>query len=172
MIVGFSQNPLGGLGYAPKEGDSSTREGNRCDSLIGVGDDSTIVGYCLVPDRACWIRATASRAGPRWPRGSGVSKLTRRFSASSWSSIQLMGPAANTFFLTRGSGNPPSYGGVPESTTMGPIGEAIVPQSAVREGAAFVRSITLVDDAIIARFSALITVPEPVIGSYGPPSSL
>ena len=55
---------------------------------------------------------------------------------------------------------------------MGPVGEAILPQSAVREGAAFVRSITLVDDSIIARFSALITVPEPVIGSCAPLSSL
>ena len=51
---------------------------------------------------------------------------------------------------------------------MGPIGEAIVPQSAVREGAAFVRSITPVDESVIARFSALITVPEPVIGNCGP----
>ena len=51
---------------------------------------------------------------------------------------------------------------------MGPIGEAIIPQSAVREGAAFVRSITPVDESIIARFSALITVPQPVIGNCGP----
>ena len=51
---------------------------------------------------------------------------------------------------------------------MGPIGEAILPQSAVHEGAAFVRSITTVDESIIARFSALITVPEPVIGNCGP----
>ena len=65
MIVGFSLDPLQGLGYAPKAGDSSTMEGNRRDPLIGVGDDSTIVGFCLVPDRACWIWATASRAGPR-----------------------------------------------------------------------------------------------------------
>ena len=55
---------------------------------------------------------------------------------------------------------------------MGPIGEAIVPQSAVREGAAFVRSITLVDESITARFSALITVPVPGIGDCGPLSSL
>ena len=55
---------------------------------------------------------------------------------------------------------------------MGPIGEAMVPQSAVREGAAFVGSITLVDDSIIAWFSALIRVPEPVIGDCGPLSSL
>ena len=54
---------------------------------------------------------------------------------------------------------------------MGPIGEAIVPQSAVREGA-FVRSITPEDESVIARFSALITVPEPVIGNCGPLSSL
>ena len=45
MIVGFSLDPLGGL-----RGDSSTREGNRRDPLIGVGDDSTTVGFCLVPD--------------------------------------------------------------------------------------------------------------------------
>ena len=44
MIVGFSLDPLGGLGYAPKAGDSSTSEGNRRDPLIGVGDDSTTVG--------------------------------------------------------------------------------------------------------------------------------
>ena len=100
MVVGFSLDPLQGLGYAPKVGNTSTREGNRRDPLIGVGDDSTIVGFCLVPDRVCWIRATASRVGPRWPWGSGVSARTRRFSASSWSTIGLIGPAANRFFLT------------------------------------------------------------------------
>ena len=100
MIVGFSVYPLGGLGYAPKEGDSCIREGNRRDPLIGVGDGSTIVGFCLVSDRACCIRATASRAGPRWPWGLGVSEMTRRFSASSRSIVGLMGPAANKFFLT------------------------------------------------------------------------
>ena len=100
MIVGFSLDPLGRFDYAPKAGDSSTREENRRDRLIGVGDDSTIVGFCLVPNRACWIRATASQAGPRWPWGSGVSAMTRRFSASSCSTIGLMGPAANRFFLT------------------------------------------------------------------------
>ena len=51
---------------------------------------------------------------------------------------------------------------------MGPIGEDIVPQSAVRVGAAFVRSITPVNESIIARFSALITVYEPAIGNCGP----
>ena len=55
---------------------------------------------------------------------------------------------------------------------MGSIYEAIVPQLAVREGAAFVRSITLVDDSIIARFSALRMVPGPVIGNGGRLSSL
>ena len=60
MIVGFSLDPLAGLGYAPKEGDSSTREENCRDPLIGVGDDSSIVGFCLVPDRAYWITSTAS----------------------------------------------------------------------------------------------------------------
>ena len=60
MIVGFSLDPPGGLGYAPKEGDSSTKEESRRDPLIGVGDGSTIVEFCIVPDRACWIRATAS----------------------------------------------------------------------------------------------------------------
>ena len=100
MIVQFSLDPLGELGQAPKEGDFSTREGNRHDPLIGVGDDSTTVGFCPVPDRVCWIRATASQAGPRWPWGSGVSECTRRFSASSWSTIGLMGPAANRFLLT------------------------------------------------------------------------
>ena len=60
MIVGFSLDLLGGLRYAPKGGDSSPREGSCRDPLIGVGDDSTIVGFCLVPNRACWIRATAS----------------------------------------------------------------------------------------------------------------
>ena len=83
--------------------------------------------------------------------------LTRRFSPWSWSTIGVMGRAANRFFLTWGSGNPRSDGAVPESTTMGPMGEAIVPLLAVREGAAFVRSITLVDGSIIAQFSALIT---------------
>ena len=55
---------------------------------------------------------------------------------------------------------------------MGPIGEAIVPQLAVREDAVFVRSITLADDSIIARFSALTTVQEPVMGNCVRPSSL
>ena len=100
MIVGFNLDPLGGLGYAPKAGDSSTREGNCREPLIGVGDNTTVVGFCLVPDRVCWIRATASRAGPRWPWGAGVSAMPRRFSASSWSTIGLMAPAANRFFLT------------------------------------------------------------------------
>ena len=83
-----------------------------------------------------------------------------------------MGPAANRFFLTWGSGNPPNDGGVSESTTMAPIGEAIVPQSAVRESVAFVRSITLVDGSIIARVLALIAVPVPRKGKCGPLSSL
>ena len=86
--------------------------------------------------------------------------------------IGLTGPAANRFFLTRGSGNTPSNRRVPESTTKGPIGEAIVPKWAVRDGASFVRSITLVDDSVIAQFAALITVPEPVVGNCGPLSSL
>ena len=51
---------------------------------------------------------------------------------------------------------------------MGPIGEAIVPGSGVRKGAAFVSPITPVVEWIIAGFSALITVPEPVIGNCGP----
>ena len=55
---------------------------------------------------------------------------------------------------------------------MGPIGEAIVPHSAVRKAAAFIRSFTLVDDRVIARFSALVTVPQPVIGNCGALSSL
>ena len=86
-------------------------------------------------------------------------------------SIDLVNNRADApclFFLTCGSGNPPRDREVPESTTMGPIGEAIASQSAVREGAAFVCSITPVDESIIARFSALITVPEPVIGNCGP----
>ena len=49
MIVGFSLDPLRGLGYAPKEGDSSTGEGNRRHPLIGFGDKSGIVGFCLSP---------------------------------------------------------------------------------------------------------------------------
>ena len=100
MIVGFSLDPLGGLGYVPNEGDSSTREGIRRDPLLKVGDDSSIVVFCLVPDRACWIRAMASRAGPRWPWGSGVSQLIRRFSGSSWLTIGLKGPVAHRCFLT------------------------------------------------------------------------
>ena len=44
MIVALSLDSLGVLGYASKEGDSSTREGNRRNLLIGVGKDSTIVG--------------------------------------------------------------------------------------------------------------------------------
>ena len=63
--------------------------------------------------------------------------------------------------LTWSSGNPPNNGGMSELTTMGPMGEAIVPQLAVREDAEFVRSITLVDGLIIARFSVLITVLVP-----------
>ena len=65
MIIGFSLHPLGGLGYAPEEGDSSVREGNSRDPIIGVCDNSTIVGFCPVPDRACRIRATAPRVGAR-----------------------------------------------------------------------------------------------------------
>ena len=67
MIVGFGLDPLGGLGYTSKAGDSSIREGTRCDPLIGMHNDSIIVGFCLVPDRACCIRDTASRARRRWP---------------------------------------------------------------------------------------------------------
>ena len=89
-----------------------------------------------------------------------------------WSTIGFMGPATNRFFLTWGSGNPPSDRQVSESTTMGPIGEVIVPQSAVRQGAVFVRSLLLVDGYIIARFSGLITVPVPGRGNCGPLSSL
>ena len=33
MIVGFSLDLLGGLGYAPKAGDSPTREGNHSGAL-------------------------------------------------------------------------------------------------------------------------------------------
>ena len=49
---------------------------------------------------------------------------------------------------------------------MGPIGEAIVPQWAVREGAAVVRLITPVDESIISHFWALITVIEPPWSSH------
>ena len=63
-------------------------------------------------------------------------------------------------------------GRVSESATMGPMGEAIVPVSVLREGAAFVRSITLVDGSIIAQFSSLITVPMPGKGNCVPLSSL
>ena len=76
---------------------------NTAGSIPLEGEPSVthrIVGFCLVPDRACWIRPTASRAGCRWPCGSGVSAMTQRFSASGWSTIGLMGPAANRFFLT------------------------------------------------------------------------
>ena len=59
MIVGFRRDPFGGLGYTHKEGDSSTREENRRNPLVGVGEDCTIVGFCLVRDRACCIRVTA-----------------------------------------------------------------------------------------------------------------
>ena len=55
---------------------------------------------------------------------------------------------------------------------MGTIGEAIVPQSAVRERAAFLSSITPVDESTIAQFLVLVTVPEPVLGSCGPLISL
>ena len=79
MIVGFSLDPPWGMECAPKEEDSFTREGNRRDPLIGVGNNSTVVGFCLVPDRACLIRATSSRPGREWPWGSGVSELARRF---------------------------------------------------------------------------------------------
>ena len=44
MIVGFDLDPFGVLGYAPKEGDFSTREGNRRDPLNGVDDDPTYWG--------------------------------------------------------------------------------------------------------------------------------
>ena len=64
--------------------------------------------------------------------------------------VELVNTRADGPCLRWGSGNPPSEGGVSESTTMGPVGEAIVPQSAGGEGAAFVRSITLVDGSMIA----------------------
>ena len=51
MIVGFSLDPLGGLGYAPKERDASTREGSRRDPHIGVGDNSTIMGVVPSPQQ-------------------------------------------------------------------------------------------------------------------------
>ena len=81
-----------------------------------------------------------------------------------------MGLAANRYFLTWGSGNPPSDRGLSESTTI--VGEAIPSQSAVHEGTAFIRSITLVDGSIIARFSALITVPVSGKRNCGPLCSL
>ena len=55
---------------------------------------------------------------------------------------------------------------------MGAIGEAIVPQSAMREGGAFVRSISLVDCSIIAEFPALITGSVHGISNCGAFSSL
>ena len=137
-----------------------------------MGDNFTIVEFCLVPDRACWVRATASRAGPRWPWGSGVSRPAQRFLASGRSTIGLLGPAGIKFFLTWGSCNTPSNGGVSESTTMEPTGEAIVPQLAVREGAAFVCSITLVDGSVVARLSELITIPAHGKGNGDPLRSL
>ena len=59
-------DPLGGAGYGSTTRDSSTKDGNRHDPLIGAGDKSTIVGFCLLPNRASLIRATAFRAGSRW----------------------------------------------------------------------------------------------------------
>ena len=55
---------------------------------------------------------------------------------------------------------------------IGPIGEAILPEPARREGAAFVRSITLIDGSIIARFSVLIMVPVPCEGNASQFTSL
>ena len=43
MTAGFSLDPLEGLGYAPREGGSSTREGPRREPLIGAGDDSGVL---------------------------------------------------------------------------------------------------------------------------------
>ena len=60
------------------------------------------------------------------------------------------GPCRKQIPPDRGSGNFPSDGGVSESTTTRPIGEALVLRSAAREGAAFVPSITLVVGSIIA----------------------
>ena len=151
--VGLNRDPLGGAG------ESSTREGNILDLLIGVGEECTIVRFCLVPNRDCWMKATAARASPKWLCGSGVDGPTRRFAASSWSTIGLIGPAANRFCLTWGSGNLPNDGGVSESTTMGPIGDAIVPGSAEREGAACVTSIRRITSSSTAQFLALVAVP-------------
>ena len=166
MIVGFSLDLLGGLGYALREGDSSAREGNRRDPLIGVGDDCTIVGFCLVPHRACWIRATASRT--QMAMGIRCERTDSTVFSVELVNNRADGPCRKQVFSDLRLWLFPSNEGVPESTTMGPIGEAIVPKSAVRKDAAFVRSITTVDESIIARFSALIMVPEPVIGNCGP----
>ena len=121
MIVGLNVDPVEGSGYACKEGDFSTREGNRRNPLIRVGYHSTIMKFCLVPDRACCIRDTASRAGPRWPLGSGVGGPTWRFLASSCPTIGVTGPAAIRFILTWGSGSRANDGVVSESTRMGPM---------------------------------------------------
>ena len=53
MIVGLNWDALGGLGYASKENDSSISGRNCRNLLVGEGDDSTKVGFCLLPDRAC-----------------------------------------------------------------------------------------------------------------------
>ena len=86
---------------------------------------------------------------------------TRQFLALSWSIIGLIGPAANRLFLTWGSGKPPINRGVSSLSGTGPIGEAIIPQSAAREDAAIVCSITLKDGSIISRFWVLISVLVP-----------
>ena len=52
------------------------------------------------------------------------------------------------------------------------MGETIKPESAVPEDAAFVRSITLSDGSILAKFLAIITVPVPEKGKCGPLSCL
>ena len=61
--------------------------------------------------------------------GVGARRAYSTISVSRWSAFGVMGPAANRFFLTSGSGIPPNDAGVRESTAMGPIGDGIIPQS-------------------------------------------
>ena len=78
----------------------------------------------------------------------------RPFSALNSSIIGLMRLLQTGSSCPGALAAPPNDRRLSESTKMGPSGEAILPQSAAPEGAAFVCSVTLIDCWIIAPKSA------------------
>ena len=168
MIVGFSLGSLGGLEYAPKAQDSSTMgwKPPRCTHWSGRRFHHSGV----LPNPRQGLLDQGHGLSSRTQMAMGIRREGEDLTVFS---VELANNGADGPCRKQASSDlrlwqPPSDGGVPESTTIGPIGEAIVPESAVREGAAFVRSITPVDWSITSGFSALVTVPEPIIGNCGP----